>query len=54
MESLKTARAFGYLGNMKEIPKSIVTTIYKDIYYNKNNLHKIEDESIALSIFDCA
>ena len=46
------ARKFGYMGNMKEMPKSIAEDIYKKKYWDKNNLDKINDFRVALSIFD--
>lgn len=46
------ARKYGYKGNMKDMPKSIAIDIYNKKYWLKNNLDKINDFKIALSIFD--
>ena len=46
------ARKYGYKGNMKDMPKSIAIDIYNKKYWLKNNLDKIKDFRVALSIFD--
>ena len=46
------ARRYGYKGEMYKMPKSIAEDIYKRKYYLKNNLDKIKDDRVALSICD--
>ncbi len=46
------ARKYGYKGEMNKMPKSIAEDIYKKKYWTKNNLDKIKDFRVALSIFD--
>ena len=46
------ARKYGYMGNMKDLTKEIAEDIYKNKYYLSNNLDKIKDKRVALSIAD--
>jgi lysozyme family protein len=46
------ARKYGYKGEMSKMSKSTAEDIYKKKYWSKNNLDKIKDFRIALSIFD--
>ncbi len=46
------ARRHGYTGNMKDFPKDKAIEIYKKDYYYKNNIDKIADDRVALSVFD--
>ena len=46
------ARKYGYKGDMKDLSKEIAEDIYKNKYYLSNNLDKIKDKRVALSIAD--
>ena len=46
------ARKYGYKGDMKDLTKDIAKDIYKNKYYLSNNLDKIKDNRVALSIAD--
>ena len=46
------ARKYGYRGDMKDLTKDIAKDIYKNKYYLSNNLDKIKDKRVALSIAD--
>ena len=46
------ARKYGYKGDMKDLTKDIAKDIYKNKYYLSNNLDKIKDKRVALSIAD--
>ena len=46
------ARKYGYKGDMKDLTKDIAEDIYKNKYYLSNNLDKIKDKRVALSIAD--
>ena len=46
------ARKYGYQGDMKNLTKEIAEDIYKNKYYLSNNLDKIKDKRVALSIAD--
>ena len=46
------ARKYGYKGDMKDLTKEIAEDIYKNKYYLSNNLDKIKDKRVALSIAD--
>ena len=46
------ARKYGYMGDMKDLTKEIAEDIYKNKYYLSNNLDKIKDKRVALSIAD--
>ena len=46
------ARKYGYKGDMKDLTKEIAEDIYKNKYYLANNLDKIKDKRVALSIAD--
>ena len=46
------ARKYGYRGDMKDLTKDIAEDIYKNKYYLSNNLDKIKDKRVALSIAD--
>ena len=46
------ARKYGYKGDMKDLTKDIAEDIYKNKYYLSNNLDKIKDKRVALSIED--
>ena len=46
------ARKYGYMGDMKDLTKDIAEDIYKNKYYLSNNLDKIKDKRVALSIAD--
>lgn len=46
------ARKYGYKGDMKDLTKKIAEDIYKNKYYLSNNLDKIKDKRVALSIAD--
>ena len=48
------ARKHGYTGNMKEFPKDKAKEIYTKDYYYKNQIDKIADDRVALSVFDWA
>ena len=46
------ARKYGFKGDMKDLTKEIAEDIYKNKYYLSNNLDKIKDKRVALSIAD--
>ena len=46
------ARKYGYQGDMRNLTKDIAEDIYKNKYYLSNNLDKIKDKRVALSIAD--
>ena len=46
------ARKYGYKGDMKDLTKEIAEDIYKNKYYLSNNLDKIKDKRVALSMAD--
>ena len=46
------ARKYGYQGDMRDLTKDIAKNIYKNKYYLSNNLDKIKDKRVALSIAD--
>ena len=46
------ARKYGYKGDMKDLSKDVAEDIYKNKYYLSNNLDKIKDKRVALSIAD--
>lgn len=46
------ARRHGYTGDMKDLTKNIAEDIYRKKYYLANNLDKIKDNRVALSIAD--
>lgn len=46
------ARKYGYKGDMKDLTKDIAEDIYKNKYYLSNNLDKIKDKRVSLSIAD--
>ena len=46
------ARKYGYKGDMKDLSKEVAEDIYKNKYYLSNNLDKIKDKRVALSIAD--
>lgn len=46
------ARRHGYKGDMEKFPKDKAKDIYIKDYYYKNNIDKITDDRVALSIFD--
>ena len=46
------ARKYGYKGDMKDLTKDVAEDIYKNKYYLSNNLDKIKDKRVALSIAD--
>ena len=46
------ARKYGYKGEMNKMSKDIAEDIYKKKYWLKNNMDKIKDFRVALSIFD--
>lgn len=46
------ARKYGYMGDMKDLTKDIAEDIYKNKYYLSNNLDKIKDKRVALSMAD--
>ena len=46
------ARKYGYKGDMRDLTKGIAEDIYKNKYYLSNNLDKIKDKRVALSIAD--
>ena len=46
------ARQHGFKGKMNELPLTFAKEVYKKDYYDKNNLEKILDDRVALSIFD--
>lgn len=48
----KEARKHGYKGDMRNFPKDMAKEIYIKDYYNKNNIDKIVDHGVALSVFD--
>jgi type VI secretion system secreted protein VgrG len=47
-----TASAYGYDGDMREIPMDLVATIYRDGYWDSWNLGSIPTQGIATAIFD--
>jgi lysozyme family protein len=46
------ARKYGYKGEMSKMSKAIAADIYKKKYWDKNQLGRIDDFRVALSIFD--
>jgi len=46
------ARKYGYQGDMRNLTKDIAEDIYKNKYYLSNNLDKIKDKRVVLSIAD--
>lgn len=50
----KKARAWGYVGEMKDLPLDLAKLIYRDDYWDLNKLGIIAviDEPIALELFD--
>jgi len=50
------ARAFGYTGDMKDLPWSTAVAIYKANYWDKLSLDSVAmvSESVALEVFDTA
>ena len=48
----KEARSHGYTGDMRDLTQDFVKDIYLTDYYLANNLDKIKDERVALTIFD--
>jgi putative secretion activating protein len=46
------ARKHGYTGSMKDFPKDKAKEIYIKDYYYGNKIDKINDERVALSVFD--
>jgi putative secretion activating protein len=50
----KEARAYGYKGDMRKLPKELAIEILKKDYYDKNRLSEVTHDGIALSIFDFA
>ena len=48
------ARRHGYKGHMRDLTKDFAKNIYKTDYYDKCKLEKVNNDKIALSIFDWA
>jgi len=47
----KTAREYGYDGDMRELPKEIAKEIYKHRYWQNYDLDKIDHEQLAGKVF---
>ncbi len=52
--TIKTARAYGYTGSMRDIPKSLVHEIYFNNYWKTQNLDQVAkvSTSIAIEMFE--
>lgn len=46
------ARAWGYNGKMKDLPKEIACNIYKKKYWKQTGLMNIKNFAVAMTIFD--
>jgi lysozyme family protein len=52
----RVARAFGYMGEMRDLPIQVATDIYRRNYWNLLNLGNVATQSapVALELFDTA
>lgn len=48
----KEARAYGYKGDMRDMPLRIAEDIYYKKYFKKNRLDEVVDDKISLSVCD--
>jgi lysozyme family protein len=51
--TIAVARQFGYTGDMRDIPMSVVKTIYKDLYWDEVRGDNLP-WPLCLYVFDCA
>ena len=52
--TIATARAYGYKGNMKDLPIATALEIYKNNYWNPLKLDSVKSQVIADKVYDIA
>lgn len=52
----QTARAFGYMGDMRDLPRSVAVAIFKENYWDLLSLGRVSELSVPVSLemFDTA